>query len=278
MGFKKEPNNVNNIVELEFTGERIVPGKPPYIIYQEHINRYIFASRFVKNKIVLDVASGTGYGSNYLIENGAKKVIGLDISNDAITFSRKTYKKDHLNFIQGDATNLLFGDKSFNVIVSFETIEHLKDYRKFLIECKRVLKNDGVFICSTPNKKVSSAHTEKPFNPFHVKEFYPDEFYNLLNEYFTNIDLYGQCNINLFKRRIIELGGKILSIVFNGDAIKDVINKFIQNFNSNREVELNNAKLEESKDEDYKVSKFKNNQITTPSYLIAVAGKSERLK
>lgn len=279
MGFKKEQNDVNNIVELGFTGERAVPGKTPYAIYQEHINRYVFASRFVKNKIVLDVASGMGYGSNYIVENGAKKVVGLDISNDAIIYSKKTYNIDDLDFVQGDATKMQFSDKSFDVIVSFETIEHLKEYREFLIECKRVLKNEGVFICSTPNKGVSFLHTENPSNPFHVKEFYLDEFHNLLNEYFTNIDLYGQCYINLFKSRIIELGRKIFPIVFKGDAIKEVIKKsFIQNINSTGEIELNNVKLDEIRDEEYKVFRFKNNQITIPRYIIAVAGKNERLK
>ncbi len=63
METKNKANKGNNIAELEFTGERVVPSKTPYVTYQEHINRYSFASKFIKNKIVLDVASGTGYGS-----------------------------------------------------------------------------------------------------------------------------------------------------------------------------------------------------------------------
>lgn len=61
--------------ELEFTGEFVVPNKTPYATYQEHINRYVFASNFVMNKIVLDVACGTGYGSNCLLKS-AKMVVG----------------------------------------------------------------------------------------------------------------------------------------------------------------------------------------------------------
>lgn len=275
MRSKKELNKGNNIIELEFTGGRVVLGKTPYVTHQEHINRYVFASRFIKNKIVLDVASGTGYGSDYLIKKGAKKVIGLDISNDAINYGKNAYEKQNLSVMQGNATNLPFHDESFDIIVSFETIEHLKEYRKFLIECRRVLKNEGLFICSTPNKRVSPPSTKKPLNPFHVKEFYPEEFYELLNEYFANIGLYGQCDINLIKRRIVELGGEILSIIPNENAVKSVIKKFIlsPSKSSCKDAELRGKKLNKIVDEDYEISKFKNNKVITPAYIIAIAKK-----
>ena len=275
MKSKKDVNMGNDLLELKFTGERAVPDKTPYAIYQEHINRYVFASRFIKNKIVLDVACGTGYGSDYLIKNGAKKVIGVDISDDAINYVKNAYEKQNLIFMQGSATNLPFQDESFDIIVSFETIEHLKEYEKFLIGCRMVLKDGGLFICSTPNKRISSPHTEKPLNPFHVKEFYHEEFYELLNEYFTNVDLYGQRDISLIKRRIVRLGGKMLSIIPKGDVVKSAIKKFIMSPNKDfcRYTELRDEKLEEIVDEDYKVSKFKSNKVTTPSYIIATAKK-----
>ena len=275
---KGELNKHDNIAELEFTGERVVPGKTPYKTYQEHINRYAFASKFIKNKIVLDVASGTGYGSYYLIKIGAKKVIGLDILSDAINYAKNTYKNQNLNFIQGDSINLPFHNKSFDVITSFETIEHIKEYDKFLKECWRVLKNSGLFICSTPNKKISSPHTKLPLNPFHVKEFFPEEFYEIINKHFVNTRLYGQENINFIKRRIIDIGRRTLSVIPWGEIIKRVIKKYISSndkifdFNSNQQngrIEL----LEDIIDQDYKVSKFKENKITTPAYIIAIAKK-----
>ncbi len=191
MKIRNEANKGNNIIKLEFTGERVVPGKTTYAIYQEHINRYVFASKYIKNKIVLDVASGTGYGSYYLLKNGAEKVIGLDISSDAINYAKNTFKEQKLNFIQGNSINLPFHNKSFDVITSFETIEHIKEYDKFLNECWRVLRNGGLFICSTPNKKISSPHNKLPLNPFHVKEFFPEEFYEIINKYFIDTRLYG---------------------------------------------------------------------------------------
>ena len=91
-------------------------------------------------------------------------------------------------------------NEHFDIIVSFETIEHIIEYKKFLNECSRVLKKGGTIVCSTPNKKFSSSFLKKQLNPFHVIEFYPEEFQNLMNDYFQNIKLYGQFNVNIFKR------------------------------------------------------------------------------
>ena len=141
--------------ELEHTSERIVPGKTPYIIYQEHLNRYFFAAQFTKEKIVLDAACGSGYGTAYLLRNGmASRVYGVDISEDAIGYARKKYGHNRISFICADVVNMPFSDNFFDIVVSFETIEHLENHRQYLIECKRVLKRDGLFICSSPNKKI----------------------------------------------------------------------------------------------------------------------------
>jgi len=272
---------MKNIKDINFTGECVVPNKTPYITFLEHINRYQFALKFVKSKTVLDVACGTGYGSNYLTKE-AKEVVGVDISNDAINYAKNNYIKPNLNFYNGDAINLPFLDESFDVIVSFETIEHIRKYDKFLNECWRVLRNGGLFICSTPNKKISSPHTKLPLNPFHVKEFYIDEFYELLDRYFVDTRLYGQQNTNLIKnsikKRVIDIGRRLLSVIPKGKIIKRVIKKYINStdkfsdFNSDQQngrVEL----LENNIDENYKVSKFKDNKITSPAYIIAIAKK-----
>ena len=187
--------------EMDFTGERVVPGKTPYGIYLEHINRYIFASRFVRNKAVLDVACGTGYGSNHMREKGAKRVTGVDISMDAINYAKSNFGKE-VNFVCADAIELPFADNCFDIIVSFETIEHIRRYERFLLECRRILKRGGLLICSSPNKRVFSPETENPLNPFHVKEFYPEEFFKLLDECFADINLYGQCDVNLVKKTV----------------------------------------------------------------------------
>ena len=183
---------------MEFTGERVVPGKTPQTIYEEHIYRYIFAAGLAQNRVVLDVACGTGYGAGYLAEKGAGQVVGVDISRIAIDYAGERFGGDsRASFICANALRLPFLDHVFDVVVSFETIEHVRQYRKFLGECRRVLKEDGLLICSTPNRRIFSPNLAKPINTFHVKEFWPEEFYRLLRRYFAHITLYGQCDVKL---------------------------------------------------------------------------------
>lgn len=96
-----------------------------------------------------------------------------------------------MQFVVLDATKLPFANDFFEAIVSMETIEHLQQYRDYLSECKRVLKKGGVFICSTPNKGHGIPEI-KEFSPYHVHEFYVEEFQELLSQFFTETTLYGQ--------------------------------------------------------------------------------------
>jgi len=188
---------------MEFTGERVVPGKTPRDIYLEHINRYVFATSWVQNKSVLDVACGTGYGVHYLVKKGARRAVGVDISIEAMNYAQDRFGEDRrVSFICADGTKLPCVDNFFDVVISFETIEHIRQYRRFLLECRRVLKENGLFICSTPNRRVFSPHIGKPLNPFHVKEFWPEEFYRLLCRYFVDVTLYGQRDVNLVENSV----------------------------------------------------------------------------
>jgi len=184
--------------DMEFSGERVVPGKTPQTIYDEHIYRYIFAASLTENKLVLDVACGTGYGAGYMMDKGTGEVVGVDISMAAVDYARERFGKNNkASFVCADALKLPFADNAFDIVVSFETIEHIRQYRKFLAECRRVLKEDGSLICSTPNRRIFSPNLAKPINTFHVKEFWPEEFHRLLRRYFADITLYGQCDVKL---------------------------------------------------------------------------------
>jgi len=208
-----------NIRDMESTGkrivpgqgkplERLVPGKPELNdTYVEHISRYIFAKNYIKDKTVLDTGCGCGYGSYYLAEEGAKKVVGVDISEEAIEYSKEHYKDEKLEFKVMDCTNLSFPDNSFDVVVSFELIEHIPEYKRHLSEVQRVLRKEGVFIISTPNKKIYSDCAEIPQNEFHVKEFYFNEFQELLMDYFDYVEIYNQRYYDefLIKRQLQEL-------------------------------------------------------------------------
>ena len=175
-------------MEIEFTGERLVPGKTPYGMLQQHIGRYVFASTFVKDShFVLDMACGMGYGTSYLGKK-ACRVVGGDIDEQSIRYAHSLYSKGNVTFVAADCTELPFAGSSFDVIVSFETIEHLQYYEYFLEECQRVMKEDGMFICSTPNRAIFSPRGLDP-RGYHLKEFAPEELDELLRKY-INLELF----------------------------------------------------------------------------------------
>ncbi len=175
---------------MDFTGERLVPGKADLELETEHINRYIFANNFVKDKKVLDAACGTGYGSA-LMAKTATSVFGVDISEEAISYAKSNYGTQNTNFLAADIEKLPFEDSFFDVVVSFETIEHVDTNKqeKFLLEVKRTLKKDGLFVVSTPNKEVYQKRGE---NHFHVAELSFVEFKNFLENKFQHVKIFSQ--------------------------------------------------------------------------------------
>lgn len=178
--------------ERLLTGECLVPDEMPVRLYEEHIQRYAFASRFCAGKIVLDVACGTGYGSHFLAEAGAKAVFGVDISEDALEYASSHYRRDNLFFMRLDASELPFSDGQFDTVCSFETLEHLSAPRRLVSECRRVLRWSGSLICSTPNRSLTSPLWLPPVNPFHVREFAVSETRGMLAEHFSDVGLWGQ--------------------------------------------------------------------------------------
>ena len=156
--------------DLEFTGERFVPGIAGEIAH-EHWHRYAFARRYAAGKRVLDVACGEGYGSA-LLAGVAGAVTGIDIDAGAIAHARQSYAAlANISFAEGSASMLPLADASVDVVVSFETIEHLPraDQPRMLAEIARVLAADGVLVMSAPNPvEYSSARNYR--NPFHLHE------------------------------------------------------------------------------------------------------------
>jgi O-antigen biosynthesis protein len=175
--------------EMEFSGERYVPELHGNIEL-EHLHRYLQACEFATGKIVLDIASGEGYGSA-MLANKADKVIGVDISNEIVQHARKRYGKENLDFIVGSCAEIPLPDASVDLVVSFETLEHHDQHERMMQEIKRVLLPTGMLIVSTPDKYYYSV---KPgySNPYHVKELYQDEFKKLLGNYFKYIAHFGQ--------------------------------------------------------------------------------------
>ena len=166
---------------LPFTGERFVPGSPDAKgeMWYEHWHRYHYVMPLVTGKNILDVACGEGYGSA-LMSRQAARVRAVDISAAAIAHARAAYAdRANLQLTEASCTHLPFDAASFDVVVSFETIEHIGEQAAFLDEVRRVLKPAGVLILSCPNKAEYS--DKRGFsNPFHVKELYRRELEALL--------------------------------------------------------------------------------------------------
>ncbi len=177
---------------LEFTGERIVPGQVEPDLFHEHMARYAFARRLARHKRVLDAACGTGYGSAALAE-AASFVAGLDISPEAVEAAARAYARPNLAFLVARAEQIPFRDASFDLVVAFELIEHLHDWRALLGEARRLLAPGGQFIVSTPNRLYyAEAQAQSGPNPFHVHEFDYAEFCEALAEFFPSTALYLQ--------------------------------------------------------------------------------------
>jgi len=171
----------------EFTGERVIPGQVDTDLLNEHLARYAFAARLSRRKQVLDAGCGSGYGSAELARTAAG-VLGIDRSADAIAFARGEYRAANLRFEEGDCAALPVPDGSIDLVVAFEVIEHLEDWRGFLREVRRTLAPSGQFIVSTPNKLYySESRKEAGPNPFHVHEFEFEEFRAELGAIFPHV-------------------------------------------------------------------------------------------
>ncbi len=188
---KPETTNTNSDAPtLEFTGERFTPENTREIWY-EHYHRYALASQMVDGLQVLDAASGEGYGSQ-LLATKAASVTAVDISDQAIIHARQRYAgTENLEFIQADCCQLDLGDKKFDAIISFETLEHLEEQETMLAGFRRLLKPGGWLLISSPDKAEYS-DAKNYSNPWHIKELYRQEFEDLLAKEFPAVSLYGQ--------------------------------------------------------------------------------------
>ena len=172
---------------MNYTGERMQPAESDPYTFWEHIYRYAFAARLAPGKRVLDVACGAGYGSAALKAAGAISVLGIDNSTEACAFARSTYGVDAR---VANAEALPLSDGTFDLVVSFETIEHLTQPLRFLDECRRVLCPGGTLVLSTPNKACYNQIT--PNNPYHAHELEAAEFHNECRVRFPTIVMYSQ--------------------------------------------------------------------------------------
>ncbi len=164
---------------------------PASPFWGDHCSRYHFAASFCRDQVVLDIACGTGFGGAILARAGARAVLGVDMSAEALVQARHG-SAVNTGWARADGRQLPVRDGALGLITSFETIEHLHEPERFLGELRRVLRTDGLLVLSTPNALYTKPVAGKPANPFHVKEFSPEELHDLLRPHFKNVQLLGQ--------------------------------------------------------------------------------------
>lgn len=158
----------------------------------EHLHRYQEAAKLIpKQELkILDIACGSGFGSDFLAQLG-NTVIGGDVSEAVIKECRSNFNRSNVSFEVVDGTNLPYTDETFDIIISFETIEHTTEYQKMLNEFKRVVKKNGLIILSTPNFVINSP-SGSVTNPYHTQEWIYEELFDILSHTFSNVKLLGQ--------------------------------------------------------------------------------------
>ncbi len=178
----------NNGERLFIKNWQTAKQSPDFSIFA-HLQRYEWVLPHVQKLNCLDDGCGSGYGTHYLAENGIGTIIGIDLSDNAIEYANKHCKTEKCMFKQMDALNLEFEDKYFDVVISFDVLEHISEEKQvaFISEVARVLNDDGVAYIGCPNATVSVAH-----NKFHLKELSKKEFESLLQTSFKEVTIFGQ--------------------------------------------------------------------------------------
>jgi SAM-dependent methyltransferase len=192
--------------------ERISESKllPPWLAH-EHEARYAFCREHLAGRLTLDCGSGEGKGSRSMARGGPKMMIALDRALDAVALVRGA-SEGTVRAVNGSAERLPLRRDSLEVIVALEVIEHFDDPDAFLDDVAASLRRDGTFLCSTPNRLVRNPRAPldaKPLNPWHLREWTPGEFREMLERVFEQVEMYGQSPQSRGVTRMFDAAGAI---------------------------------------------------------------------
>jgi SAM-dependent methyltransferase len=176
------------------TGERLVPeqycsSSEGYVIYLMHMAAYRFAEAFTSGKRVLDYGCGTGYGAA-LIANTALRVEAVDIDESVIARAWRKFRCENLAFACVPPGHTLpYADDTFDVVLSFQVLEHLPDVDGYLSEIRRALTPGGTLLLVTPDRKARLLPGQKPWNRWHIREFSAETLRDVLSRFFTDVEI-----------------------------------------------------------------------------------------
>lgn len=180
--------SVEGAADSKPTGERLIPhAQHGELVHAEHLARYQLATALAPGRRVLDAACGEGYGTAMLAAAGGAPAVGADLDEPTVERARERYPA--CEFQAADIAALPFADGAFDLVVSFETIEHVPDAEAALAELARVLAPEGLLLVSTPN-----THEYLVDNEFHTREFSHEEFAAVLAGRFASVRLLYQHN------------------------------------------------------------------------------------
>jgi SAM-dependent methyltransferase len=131
----------------------------------------MFLLNRVRNLNVLDCASGIGWGSYLVGQAGAKQVVGVELSSEAVSSARKYYSASNVEFINSSLATASLPKGHFDVVISFETLEHVENPVEFLTNLKAAAQPDATMFLSTPNGYAFKNDGERPANPYHFEEY-----------------------------------------------------------------------------------------------------------
>ena len=198
------------------TGERVIPenieSREEYLLYLRHLCAYEFVKDIIpKDSLVLELGCGEGYGTNLLSQH-FRKIVGLDVDRNTIDHASRKYCSENCFFEVYDGLENPYGDNTFDAVVSFQVIEHLRDDKKYVSEIYRVLKKKSKFILTTPNRIYRLNPGQRPWNRFHVREYSPCALNNILRNNFSDVTLWGICGSEKVQKIEMERVRQILRI------------------------------------------------------------------
>ena len=178
------------------------PADEKWAQFADHVARYAFAMDYAKGRTVLDAGAGLGYGAAMLRAGGAARVVAVDIDPNVIAEAQSRYGDGGIEFLADDCQSLTKAVGPFDLICSFENIEHLPQPEQFLKAAASRLAPNGLLIISTPDRAATEPFVNgRPVNPYHFHEWYRDEFMELLGRYFSRCELRVQVKSNALERR-----------------------------------------------------------------------------
>ncbi len=181
-------------------------------LFMRHMAMYEYFLGYVKGKKTLEVCCGEGYGTDFLAREAAE-ITGIDASQELVDHARNKYARKNVWFMRGDATEFPFHGEAFDVVVSTRALDQVKDYRKFLHEVKKALRDGGTALIAAPNGRSAIAGV----NPYRHREFSAGGLRAALRKVFSKVEvaaLFGSPRYRELRASEQGLAGKILALDF----------------------------------------------------------------